>query len=372
MRVLVVWENVIRFRCDRFITTPFDRTHPKHPPPLSSPRPTASKVSSSSCTTSHSHVLLMPATAPSHISQYQPDEVFISKSLLASLDAQADAEPISNPDDSEHTLPTSYSSTSNSSSSESPSVNYPMAHHHPHLARPDSPGDEHKHLHGMRPQESFYSHPGMYVTAESYHRHLEFTEEYDAFAPNNAYRNSFTSYPNTTRSRQQTNINATYRDQAAFYPSTGLDMFANNVTSPSQSHLQAAYDTRSPYDFSNGHAGGALKSYHVEQFNNAPSLLHNSGKQAQQPSLSAYASSMPPANGVQLSSQTPYGPHLPANAPLPNNPTSNNSASLPSLAGSGNVANNSIGGEEISTIFVVGFPEDMQVRSFRHLSLSHL
>jgi len=247
-----------------------------------------------------------------------------------------------------------------------------MTHHHPHMSRPDSPGDEHKQLHGMRPQESFYSHPGMYVAAETYHRHLEFTEEYDAFAPNNAYRNSFTSYPNTTRSRQQTNLNATYRDQAAFYPSTGLDMFANHVTSPSQSHLQAAYDTRNPYDFSNGHAGGAHKSYHVDQFNNPPSLLHNAGKQTQQPSLSAYPSSVPPTNGVQLSSQTPYGPHLPANVPLANNPTNISSAGPPNLAVSGNVPNNSIGGEEISTIFVVGFPEDMQVRIRHHLSpVSH-
>jgi hypothetical protein len=39
----------------------------------------------------------------------------------------------------------------------------------------------------------------------------------------------------------------------------------------------------------------------------------------------------------------------------------------PNVTGHGIGINNSIGGEEISTIFVVGFPEDMQVCLFIYL-----
>jgi hypothetical protein len=53
----------------------------------------------------------------------------------------------------------------------------------------------------------------------------------------------------------------------------------------------------------------------------------------------------------QMQSQTPYGPHLPASvsAPTISQQSHANSATQPSSQ------------EEISTIFVVGFPEDMQV-----------
>jgi hypothetical protein len=53
----------------------------------------------------------------------------------------------------------------------------------------------------------------------------------------------------------------------------------------------------------------------------------------------------------QMQSQTPYGPHLPASvsAPAVSQASHANNATQPSSQ------------EEISTIFVVGFPEDMQV-----------
>jgi hypothetical protein len=56
-------------------------------------------------------------------------------------------------------------------------------------------------------------------------------------------------------------------------------------------------------------------------------------------------------NGLtHMQSQTPYGPHLPSA-----------SAAIPIHSVGGNVTNPTQV-EEISTIFVVGFPDDMQVR----------
>ena len=59
---------------------------------------------------------------------------------------------------------------------------------------------------------------------------------------------------------------------------------------------------------------------------------------------------------VQLSSQTPYGPHVPAGIPPPPAPP------VPSASNAPTSTTTTAGGEEISTIFVVGFPEDMSVR----------
>lgn len=59
-------------------------------------------------------------------------------------------------------------------------------------------------------------------------------------------------------------------------------------------------------------------------------------------------------NGLtHMQSQTPYGPHLPSNSSVP----------MHSVAGN---VTNPTQVEEISTIFVVGFPDDMQVCSIVH------
>ncbi|KAI6135087.1 hypothetical protein EV401DRAFT_878846 [Pisolithus croceorrhizus] len=67
----------------------------------------------------------------------------------------------------------------------------------------------------------------------------------------------------------------------------------------------------------------------------------------------------PYLNGVHVQSQTPYGPHLQSNG----NPRGTGSTGQPSSAiePPGNQQ------EEISTIFVVGFPDDMQEREFQNM-----
>jgi hypothetical protein len=292
----------------------------------------------------------MPTPA-NNTSPFQADEDFINKSLLASLDA--DAEPLSSPNEAEHIVSVSYRSNSNSSTSGSPSINFPM--HHQHSTRPDSPSDAQtvKQIH----RDSFYvtqGHGGLYTSTDGFHRHSEFQDEYDSFA-NNSYRNSFTSYPNTTRSRQQAALNPSYRDHTQFYPP--VDMYPDH---PGQSHVPpSAYDSHNPFDFANGQSASVHKSYHADQFGqtSTPSLFHNHGKQ--QP-LSNYQSAVPQVNGIQFSSQTPYGPHLPTNATLGLNTANSNTGGVPPNL-PGPVNGTTAAGEEISTIFVVGFPEDMQV-----------
>lgn len=240
-----------------------------------------------------------------------------------------------------------------------------MHHQHQHSTRPESPSDSQtvKQIH----RDSFYAphsqgHGGLYISTDVFHRHPEFQDEYESFS-NNSYRNSFTSYPNTTRSRQQ--ANPSYRDQTQFYPATNVEMYSDHA---GQSHLPSSvYDSRNAYDFANEHSAGVHKSYHVDQFNQASATLFH-GKQLQQQPLSNYQSSIPPVNGIQFSSQTPYGPHLPTSGTMSVNTTNPNTSGIPpSLSGS--INGQTAPGEEISTIFVVGFPEDMQV--CKHISTDY-
>ncbi|KIM63719.1 hypothetical protein SCLCIDRAFT_116764 [Scleroderma citrinum Foug A] len=79
-------------------------------------------------------------------------------------------------------------------------------------------------------------------------------------------------------------------------------------------------------------------------------------------SHNASAAQVPYLNGVHVQSQTPYGPHLQSNG----NPVSSSRAMAAASQSSaleppGNQQ------EEISTIFVVGFPDDMQEREFQNM-----
>ncbi|RXW24339.1 hypothetical protein EST38_g1506 [Candolleomyces aberdarensis] len=183
----------------------------------------------------------------------------------------------------------------------------------------------------------------------------------NAFGTNN-YRASFTSYPNSNRTHP---INtSTFRDTHNFYQPT------NDVFSPQSTSSMQSYDSHGSFDFGNPQAGGLnghkgfLDSYNA----NAVSLLshHNNpktnGPMLQQQAHGKYTNPHQPSGSVRFTSQTPYGPHIPVNAGggAVNGPTAptNTVASAPS---------NNPPQEEISTIFVVGFPEDMQEREFQNM-----
>jgi len=96
-------------------------------------------------------------------------------------------------------------------------------------------------------------------------------------------------------------------------------------------------------------------------------------QQQQQPQHNAY--SAPYSSGPHLSSQTPYGPHVPA-APAPSSTNGTSTSTTPggppglappATTSTANPSSSSANTEEISTIFVVGFPEDMQEREFQNM-----
>lgn len=336
----------------------------------------------------HTHLPTLASSTFLQHSSHQLDEHFINRSLLDSVDAQADAEPIHPTSDSDQPAPASYSSTSDSSSG-SPSVAYPLTMHsqHQHQPRPDSPHENNTQnmLHHLHSQDSLYSiqasQTGLYNNSNLMHHSSEYPNDFDhakiqqqhklnGFGPNSNYRASFSSFPNTTRTRHQTNqsfLNQTsFRDLQAHFP-TSSDAFQNHLTSPVPTHMQT-YESRASYDFGNGQSGLVSgPKYLVEPYGPSSAMVqphHNPIKAGVQ--QATYATVSQYTNGVHLSSQTPYGPHVPTSGPTSSSAGIGINAGSGVSSGSGtlsmgNGANSSSNLEEISTIFVVGFPEDMQV-----------
>jgi hypothetical protein len=376
---------------------------------------------------------------------HRTDEDFINRSLLDSLDAQADAEPVSS-SDSEAAPAASFGSSSNSSSG-SPSVPYHIStmqsQQHPPLPRSDSPSNIinstnlHHNINQLKsaPESIFTpqnTHHNMYnnIHVQPEYSDLEGQKQQQSkvngFAAASAgpYRTStaFNAFSNTRMRHQHTpGSSIQYREapQSAFnhYP-TAADVFpVQQLTSPTQqqqpssaSHVFDVHQSRG-FDFGAGtgsqsnvttplskpsqygvdpygttppssallqshQVGGILTSGITNQPLASPGL-HPQPSQHQQP-LDGYQhhQSQTYLNGLHLQSQTPYGPHLQTgpgsvgagqnNAPgaVPSNMSALNG--IGHLTGANNSASQNNVQEEISTIFVVGFPEDMQVRSGRN------
>ena len=322
-------------------------------------------------------------------------EDFINKSLLDSLDAQADAEPISSSSDSEQAVAPSYGSTSNSSSGGgSPSVPYHIpVHHHQSLLHPDSPAFENINQQHIHSQDSLYTQQNMYpssvVSDNTYHIPPDYAIDHESRkfqqpqsqhqkldSLNNALRPNINPYFNG-RPRHQPNRPGLpptqYRD-TTFYPTSPSDTFPAAITSPVQSHM-APFESRHNFNFGGQTTnvnGGGMKPAFSDTYGLTPmiqshQLNGNKSQSSQQTQQETY--SLPYSNGPQLSSQTPYGPHIHAPAPTSGiNGTAPIISSIhqPGLTGAHNTAAANVSAvqtstEEISTIFVVGFPEDMQV-----------
>ncbi|KAG7449678.1 uncharacterized protein BT62DRAFT_1001968 [Guyanagaster necrorhizus] len=347
--------------------------------------------------TSHYLPILASSTPLLPISSHQVDEDFINKSLLDSLDAQADAEPLAS-SDSDHAAGHSYGSASNSSSEGSSSVPY---HMQPIISCSDSPPDNGAHpmLHHIQSQETLYNlHPsqnGMYTTT-GHSGHIHSNSDYPvdvdpqkqqlASKINDAppFRSPFSSFTSAARSRHHNTPSmltspTSYRESSTFYPSAA-EMYPQQITSPTQVHMQA-FELRANLDFSGGQTVNSVpKAFSVvdHQFTNGHSSLltpHKSQPQSQQSQLNGYGSQY--MNGIHLSSQTPYGPHIPSGpaTSLVNGNVVGSAAGSAVLSGPGGMLINSSGApsgpvqqqEDISTIFVVGFPDDMQEREFQNM-----
>ncbi|KAG6910759.1 hypothetical protein DXG01_007646 [Tephrocybe rancida] len=156
------------------------------------------------------------------------------------------------------------------------------------------------------------------------------------------------------------------------------------MTSPVQQHI-SAFEPRASYEFNNNGQIN-LNNLAPKPFMDvypSPNNIHSShpvnGNKAHQQQQQQQPHTAYPTYGSvpHLSSQTPYGPHVPATPAASSALNGNNvSASLggppglappPQTASSTNPAGSSGNAEEISTIFVVGFPEDMQEREFQNM-----
>ncbi|EAU84414.2 hypothetical protein CC1G_01410 [Coprinopsis cinerea okayama7 len=187
----------------------------------------------------------------------------------------------------------------------------------------------------------------------------------NGFGTANNFRASFNAFPNANRTQVNPSaIGATsLRDTSNFYP-TSADVFPAQVTSPIQTHMQQ-FEANPSFEFG-GHKG------FIENFSpNGPMLPHHGGRpsisHAQHQAHHKFTANHQFGGGVQLTSQTPYGPHLPAvgmnNAGNQSQGSNTQSSRDAGNSNAGNTANQ----EEISTIFVVGFPEDMQEREFQNM-----
>ncbi|KAJ7129210.1 hypothetical protein C8R44DRAFT_665810, partial [Mycena epipterygia] len=165
--------------------------------------------------------------------------------------------------------------------------------------------------------------------------HVQDTHDYPQPKMASFYpRASFTAFPNATRAAA---TRPPYREPPSasapqFYPAQP-EPFPPQLTSP----VLQAYDPRASFDFSKA-------AYPPVDY-----------PQPQPQKLNGYAA--PYVNGSGMHSQTPYGPHVPAMGPI-------NPAGLPPPAMLGPMGSMQ---EDISTIFVVGFPEDMQEREFQNM-----
>lgn len=324
---------------------------------------------------------------------------------MDSLDAQADAEPVLSSSDSEAAV-ASFSSSSNSSSG-SPSVPYHMAMHHQHPQRPDSPSDTDNFNSTHTPQQLTFKHThhnsdalfnlhsgqnnthSMYNnihSASDYPPELEGQKQHPPKMSNGfpTFRQStsFTNFPNNIRPRHQNSIlgNHQYRDSSINFSSaypTAADVFAPvtplaHMTSPTQQHQSAAnpYENLHQgrgFDYAGSQATASFgaqskQPYIGDAFGSVPpsAMLpsHQSGKPGHahsQPHYSHNSVAQPPySNGPQIHSQTPYGPHLQTGGQGLGQPVA-------STMGHPNGPPPNAAQEEISTIFVVGFPDDMQV-----------
>ena len=290
------------------------------------------------------------------------DEDFINRSLLDSLDAQADAEPVSS-SDSEAVGPRSISSSKGS-----PTV--PFHLNMPPNTRSESPSmlqnnDQSPHIKDpfLLPLPTS-SHHSVYNTS---HLPTEFTSaelnsrkqlvKTSSFASDRTVPFGF--FNGESRHTSSVPVNS----YTSAFSTANSDLFL----SPSH-QVDPHHTSQSHFDMFGGIHPSLSDEHRINQsFLNGDGVLADSGSGSALHSsgmLSSLSQSMaqqyhqaPYLNGLtHMQSQTPYGPHLPS------------TTTVPVHSASGNVTNPTQV-EEISTIFVVGFPDDMQVRYLLFLSI---
>jgi hypothetical protein len=276
------------------------------------------------------------------------DEELINRSLLDSLDAQADAEPLSS-SDSEPAPGT----LSPSSSMGSPSMPSQISSIHSQLYRNTSPGPHHHHIGSPNSIDSF-THTHMYNNS-SFHMDDNITPR--------AHEKFGQKQPGTFGGvRGRFSLANALREGTREYGS-----YSDVLPSGRQGITRQSFDALSQYEYNASAALPNNAAAHSKvSFSNVDPFGAAAGQQ--QPQVSAHRGSISIGPRQQLGgfhatqaqaqagavhSQTPFGPHVAA-AP----------AMQSALSATATLVNGPVqptSQEEISTIFVVGFPDDMQV-----------
>lgn len=340
------------------------------------------------------------ATPSSVSAHHRTDEDLINRSLLDSLDAEADAEPVSS-SDSEAAGTKTFGSSSSMSSPESQELIYRFpAQSQPH-PRPESPNSHLiHHLSTHNDQYIPTSHQTMYNSSQP---SLDFSappndgdtqpqqqhvpsDGFDIYTNSPTFRNYFT---NRYRQPMAPANSSSFANEAAGpftqpFNITAAEVFGTHqpMSPPSQQQTQPGdgiqsvrgfeYPTQTPGSGSNGLksnskpifanldpfgssvGGSALLQSHQVAKSSLPQPPQSQSQQQPAYHTPAQNSNQSFMNGLlHTQSQTPYGPHVPSTA-------SGTGTSGPGLPHTSGISVNA-SQEEISTIFVVGFPEDMQV-----------
>lgn len=308
------------------------------------------------------------------------DEDFINRSLLNQIDTDADTDPVFS-SDSEAAGASfrsagmhggrDYGSSSSQSSVESSAFPYQMMQARSQVPpRGDSPNGQRGSLVYSSqndqmihtPQQMLYNNPGAEQPSEFGHFPSNDNQAFDsATLRSNSMYNTF----GPSRGRQGvpgSSSSGMVNDNNSNFGQFSGDVFGSLASSQQQQQLP---NGMRGYDFMNEgpslKTGGAKSNnmFNIDPFGNNPMMQSqqmNKQMQSQAQHLQLHnLVNQPFGNNMmqgsqQAQSQTPFGPHV-------NSANNGNTLTHANGMGTVSVTNQQ---EEISTIFVVGFPEDMQ------------
>lgn len=322
------------------------------------------------------------------------DEEYINRSLLDSLDAQADAEPHSSDSEAPPSSGTDIGSPP-SSGVASPPIPFSLGNltrtqSPPGLVKPqqhaiDAYVQHHPNLKGQLYTNNMHSASDLTSTLTA-----ETPKAYDSLTglSSPTFRGTYGSF-NGTRARQGSSaFTRSGEPFGSFYPASESSFLPMGLPTqppqPSQVHVptpQRAHQFegiarpyehmatsppisgQGPYGGVDPFASAVMQGHHGI---NKPGLPPGPrGQQQQQAGVGTgfHSQTAPP---MSVMSQTPFGPHLPAGGmgvsggPPPGIVTA---PPLAAVTSTGSTTSQ----EEISTIFVVGFPDDMSEREFQNM-----
>lgn len=340
-------------------------------------------------------------SSPSHSQALEED--LINRSLLDSLEAQGDAEPIHLSPQQQPAMSHPTSKSDSSASSPEAQVTSFVIHrsdpaanvHHKQndiFLRPPQIS-QHVDSNNIQTSESLFTQGGsqsLYNSASNLHLTPDYLSDSDTLPlkqsgpPKSSadlnvgpFRSSFSAFngmngsqgtstpSNAFRMRQPDTLLASsqsFGPSSENYQPLGLKHQLSQQSQQGSSLPSATFESRSvDYGSNLPLSSKASQSFALDPFGQPHPVKSQLQAQAHDSfhplSHNASATQVPYLSGVHVQSQTPYGPHLQSNG----NPVGSSRVMAASSQPSSVVEPPGNQQEEISTIFVVGFPDDMQV-----------